>query len=123
MTRPTILIVDDDQSWIDNIIGRLAKDYDVDTAHDLKKMTELLDADGYVLIIASSIHTDILEIIHKQYPNKRLVVATNKPTTQEAIKMYDYGALDYFPKHLDEDVNLITQRAIRIPANVPKVRS
>ncbi len=115
MSRSTILIIDDDQHWVNNIIKWLSTRYTIDIASGLNEAVRLLEQDNYVLIIISSLQTHALEIVQQRFPAKRLIVATNKPTPQEAIKMYDYGALDYFPKEFDKDVNSRTERAIKIP--------
>ena len=115
MNRPTILVVDDDRPWVQNIQKRLGSHYLIDTAPDLDEATKLLEKDNYILIIANSLYTKVLEVIQYRFPEKRVIVATSKPTPQEAIKMYDFGALDYFSKEFDEDVSTRTERAISIP--------
>lgn len=115
MSQQRILVVDDDQPWVNNIKKRLSSHYTIDNAKDVKEANDLLEDDDYALVIANSRYTDTLEIIQKRFPAKRLIVATSKPTPQEAIKMYDFGALDYFAKEFNEDVTIRTQRAIKIP--------
>lgn len=115
MNRPAILIIDNDQSWINNLREHLGRTYNIDVAQNSIEAMEKLSQDNYELLIVSSLEIAALENIHSLYPTKRLVVVTNKPTTQEAIKMYDYGAMDYLAKEFDQDISSKMEQVIKIP--------
>jgi DNA-binding NtrC family response regulator len=93
-----ILIIDDEPRWIDFASGDLGLTFEVEVATNLKEALAKLRENRYILIIASSRHLDVLEAIREQYPDKRFVVATGQPTSQEAITIYRLGAVDYFAK-------------------------
>jgi DNA-binding NarL/FixJ family response regulator len=57
-----------------------------------------LEADQFSLVIASSRRLDVLEVIAEKYSDKRVVVTTVQPTTQEALAAYRLGAMRYFAK-------------------------
>jgi DNA-binding NtrC family response regulator len=97
---PHILAVDDEPGWL----SYLKKAFDVEIASDLDTTMALLRQKSFDLIITSSRRLDVLKSISEKYPEKRVIVATGQPTTQEAIKTYRLGALDYFPKDFRPEV-------------------
>ncbi len=105
-TSPRILIVDDEPRWLDFFShDDLDAMFDVEIATTLEAALEELGKENHFeLIIVSSRCPDVLEMLQKQHPDKRVVVATGHPTTREAIKMYRLGALDYFAKDLRYEV-------------------
>jgi DNA-binding NtrC family response regulator len=114
-----ILIIDDEPRWIQFATGDLAATFQVDVATGLEEAIEKLKADRYDLLIASSRQLDVLTAISKDYPEKRVVVATGQPTTGEAITMYRFGILDYFAK--DFRLEVVSEKileAIKKPKRV-----
>ncbi len=115
-----LLIIDDEPRWIQFAKGDLAATFEVDIATDLEEVLDKLKNDGYDLLIASSRRQDVLAAISKDYPDKRVIVATGQPTTGEAISMYRFGILDYFAK--DFRFEVVSQKileAIKKPKRVP----
>lgn len=99
-----ILIIDDEPRWINFARDNLGTTFEVEVATDLEEALAKLKKDRYDLIIASSRRLDALEAIGKEFPEKRVVVATGQPTTREAISIYRLGALDYFAKDFRREV-------------------
>jgi DNA-binding NtrC family response regulator len=115
-----ILIIDDEPKWMQFARDDLGATFEVEVAIDLKTALAKLKENRYELIIASSRRLDVLEAIRKEYPQKRIVVATGQPTTREAISMYRLGVLDYFAKDFRREV--VTQKiyeAIQKPVKTP----
>jgi DNA-binding response OmpR family regulator len=92
-----ILIIDDEPRWIDFVKSDLGK-FEIVVAPDTAKALAELEADQFDLVIASSRRLDVLEIIAQKYSDKRVVVTTVQPTTQEALTAYRLGAIRYFAK-------------------------
>lgn len=115
-----ILIIDDEPRWMEFAQDDLGMIFEVEVATDLETARTKLKNNRYALIIASSRRLDVLEAVRKEYPQKRIVVATGQPTTREAINMYRLGALDYFAKDFRRDV--VSQKirdAIAKPVKTP----
>ena len=113
-----ILIIDDEPRWIEFAKGALER-FSIEVAPDLETALAKLEDNRYDLIIASSRRLNVLEIITQQYPDKRTVVATVRPTTREAINAYRLGALDYFAKSfLSCDVADKVDEAINKPTSM-----
>jgi len=114
--KARILIIDDEPRWIDFAKDDLGMLFEVEVADNLEIALSKLKKDRYDLIIASSRQLDVLEVIRKGYPEKRVVVATGQPTTREAIDVYRLGVLDYFPKDFrDKVVSEKIREAIKKP--------
>jgi DNA-binding NtrC family response regulator len=117
--RVRILIIDSDPSWIEFAKSKLGKLFDVEVATDLETAMAKLEENRYDLVITSSGRMNVLEIIRKEHPKKRVVVATQQSSVPEAIHTYRLGALDYFEKDLRQEVvSQKIQEAIRKPAGV-----
>ena len=99
-----ILVIDDEPGWLNFARDDLGTAFEVEVATDLETALAKLKKDLYDLIIAGSGRLNVLEAITKQFPRRRLVVATGQPTTGEAITMYRLGALDYFAKDFRRQV-------------------
>jgi len=95
--KTRILIIDDEPRWIDFARNDLSK-FEVITAPDTETALTELEADQFDLVIASSRRLDALKVIARRYSDKRVVVTTVQPTTQEALAAYRLGAMRYFPK-------------------------
>jgi DNA-binding NtrC family response regulator len=92
-----ILLVDDELHWIDFAKQDLDM-VEIVVAPDLETALKELEADRFDLVIASSRRLDLLQVIAEQHSDKKVVVTTMQPTTEEAIKAYHLGALRYFAK-------------------------
>jgi DNA-binding NtrC family response regulator len=92
-----ILIIDDEPRWIDFAKSDLSK-FEIVVARDVNTALAELEADCFDLVIASSRRLDMLETIRKKYADKRVVVTTMQPSTEEALTAYRLGAIRYFPK-------------------------
>jgi DNA-binding NtrC family response regulator len=118
--RVRVLIIDNDPGWIEFTESKLGKLFEVEVATDLETAMALLKEGRYDLIVTSSDRLNVLEILLRKYPQKRVVVATERPSVPEAIRTYRLGALDYFEKDLRQEVvSQRIQEAIRKPAGVP----
>lgn len=92
-----ILIIDDEPRWIDFAKSDLSK-FEIVVARDIETAIDELEADQFDLVIASSRRLDVLDTIRIRFADKRVVVMTVQPTTQEALTAYRLGAIRYFPK-------------------------
>ena len=95
--RTRILIIDDEPRWIDYAVSDL-REFEIVVADDAEAVIAELEADRIDLVIASSQRLDMLETIRQRYADKRVVVMTVQPTTQEALTAYRLGAIRYLPK-------------------------
>jgi DNA-binding NtrC family response regulator len=101
-------------------VSNLGKQFDVEVATDLETALAKLEENRYDLIVTSSGRMNVLEIIKRKHPKKRVVVATQQSSVPEAIHTYRLGALDYFEKDLRQEVVLEKIRdAMRKPAVAP----
>ncbi len=103
MNKFRILIIDDEPRWIDfaqKDLGML--DFEIVVAPDTETALACLADNRFDLVIASSRRLDVLEVIAQHYADKRVVVTTMQPTTQEARAVYRLHALNYFPKSFRE---------------------
>lgn len=92
-----ILIIDDEVHWIDFAKSDLSN-FEIVVAPDKKTALAELKADQFDLVIASSRRLDVLKVIAEEYADKRVVVTTVQPTTEEALTAYRLGAVHYFAK-------------------------
>jgi len=111
-----ILIIDDEPRWLEFAKHDLGR-FEIVVAADAETAIDELEADQFDLVIASSRHLDVLEVIAQRFSDKRVIVTTVKPTTQEAITVYRLGAIRYLaksfgPKDLDDEVGDL----VRVPA-------
>ncbi len=113
--KARILIIDDEPRWI-NFARNALNTFEVVVAADIEKAVAELEAGQFDLVIASSLRLEILEIIRQKFPDKRVVVTTVQPTTQEALAAYRMGAIRYFPKSFSSQ-DLLSQ--ITDIVNVP----
>ncbi|MFN8456325.1 MAG: response regulator [Anaerolineae bacterium] len=115
-----ILALDNEPKWVAFATENLSKSFEVEVASDLKATLTLLRKKPYDLIIASPRCWAIVKAVRQKYPEKRIVVATGQPTTQEAISMYRLGALDYFPKDFrPEVISAKIREALQKPLHTP----
>lgn len=93
-----ILIIDNEPRWIDFAKSDLQDRFEIVVAPDEESARRELEADQFDLVIASSGYLDILRLIAEEFSDKRVMVATVEPTTQEAIAVFSLGAVGYVPK-------------------------
>ena len=117
-----ILIIDDEPHWIDFVKNDLKNDLgklEIVVAINTEKALAELEKDQFDLVIASSRRLDALEVIAKKYSDKRVVVTTVQPTTQEALAAYRLGAIRYFAKSFSpRDLFNRIREVISTPAGV-----
>ncbi len=92
-----ILIIDNEPRWLNFAKSDLDK-FEIVVAHNAEAAIAELKKDRFDLVIASSSNLNILKIISEKYSDKRVVVTTVQPNTQEALNAYRLGAVRYFPK-------------------------
>ncbi len=92
-----ILLIDDEPRWINFAKSDLSK-FEIVVVPDTKTALAELETGQFDLVIASSRRLDTLEAIARKYTDKRVVVTTVQPTTQEALAAYRLGAIRYFTK-------------------------
>ena len=95
--RIRILIVDNEPRWIEFVKRDLDK-FEIVVAHNMEETLDELTKDRFDLIIASSKNLDVLQAITEKFADKRVVVTTIHPSTDEALHVYRLGAVRYFPK-------------------------
>jgi|YelNatPaOPRAMG01_1025707.scaffolds.fasta_scaffold168802_2 DNA-binding NtrC family response regulator len=95
--KARILIVDDEPRWIEFAKNDLSR-FEIVVAPDARTALDELKKRQFDLIIASSRRLDVLELIAREYSDKRVIVTTVQPTTREALAAYRLGALRYFAK-------------------------
>lgn len=113
--KTRILIIDDEPRWIDFAKSDLGKS-EIIVARDTETALAELEANQFDLVIASSRRLDALEVIARKYADKRVVVTTVQPTTQEALAAYRLGAMRYFAKSFGRD-DLLNRVKEVIPAS------
>ena len=96
-----ILIIDNEPRWINFVQADLGG-FEIVVARDLDAARKELEADQFDLVIASSGYLAILEEISERFSDKRVVVTTVKPNTQEALDAYRKGAKKYITKSFRE---------------------
>jgi DNA-binding NtrC family response regulator len=99
-----LLIVDDDPRWIQFAEVDLGEAFEVNVATGLENVLARLRQNHYDLIIVSSRRLDVVKLIHTQFPQKRVVVATGQETVGEAINAYRLGVYDYFAKDFRSEI-------------------
>lgn len=92
-----ILLIDDEPRWIDFAKSDLSK-FEIVVVPDTQTALAELEAGQFDLVIASSRRLDTLEAIARKYTDKRVLVTTVQPSTQEALVAYRLGAIRYFTK-------------------------
>jgi len=92
-----ILVVDDEPRWV-NFARRELSHFEVVVVQTLSEALAELRTDEFDLIIASSRKMDVIREIVERYPNKQVMVMTTRPTMDEAVTAYEYGAALYATK-------------------------
>lgn len=92
-----ILIVDDEPRWVSFAMNDL-DGFELTIAAGVDDAIDKLEADRFDLVIASARYIEVVRTIAERFQNKRVVVATAQPTTQEALHAFRLGARNYWPK-------------------------
>jgi DNA-binding NarL/FixJ family response regulator len=96
-----ILIIDSEPRWIE-FAKRDLVIFEIVVAKTEEEAIAELEQDKFDLVIASAASLEILKIISEKYSEKKVVVTTVQPTTQEALQAYRLGAVRYFPKSFSQ---------------------
>lgn len=96
-----ILIIDSEPRWIE-FAKRDLGIFEIVVAKTEEEAIAELKQDQFDLVIASAASLDILKIISEEYSEKKVVVTTVQPSTQEALQVYRLGAIRYFPKSFSQ---------------------
>ncbi|HLG21117.1 MAG TPA: sigma-54 dependent transcriptional regulator [Bdellovibrionota bacterium] len=103
--RATVLVVDDDPSFLDTVSTALINDHEVSTATTLKHAVDLLDHKSFDLILLDLRLPDgdglsLLPLIRKASPLPAIVVVTMLHDLRKAVEAVRNGATDYVTKDL-----------------------
>ena len=99
-----ILLIDDEPRWIE-FARRDLESFEIVVAKDFDEAVDELEKDQFDLVIASSRWLKVLELIRERFAEKRVMVTTIRPTTEEALDAYRGGAVDYISKSFaDKDL-------------------
>jgi DNA-binding NarL/FixJ family response regulator len=96
-----ILIIDSEPRWIEFAKRDLGV-FEIVVAKTEEEAIAQLDEDQFDLVIASAASLEILKVISEKYSEKKVVVTTVQPSTQEALQAYRMGAIRYFPKSFSQ---------------------
>ena len=122
MKKMRILIIDAETRWISFAQSELS-DFEIVVAPDENAALAELDADDFELVIASSRYLEFLKVVAEKYKDKRFIVTTVRPTTQEALAAYRLGAMRYFPKSFgDRDLSNRIKEIVPRPSGVERGR-
>lgn len=104
MSRHTLLIIDDDQTYLNDLLLFLARDYDCTTAGTIREGEHLLLKNTYDLIILD-IHfggkrsgLDLLKGIQAEKPGQPVFMITRHNDVETVVTAMKNGAMDYMTK-------------------------
>ena len=100
-----ILIIDSEPRWI-KFAKRDLGVFEIVVAKTEEEAIAQLDEDKFDLVIASAASLEILKVISEKYSEKKSVMTTVQPTTQEALQAYRMGTIRYFPKSFSQQDQL-----------------
>lgn len=120
MTKPEILVIDDDESITATVSNYLAsKGYRVTVANDSEDALELLDARQFAIIL-SDIYIDrltgldILRHAQERHAGTPVILMTARGSVRTTVEAEMGGAFDYLAKPFDlKDLLAVVQRAER----------
>jgi len=122
MTKPRLLIIDDDEPIRTQMKWALIKDYDVYLAHDGTKAMEVVKEMEPAIVTLdlglpphpedTSEGLKLLGQILAKAPSTKVIVVTGNPDKSAALKAIGSGAHDFFTKPIDvEELKAILKRA------------
>ncbi len=120
MTKPSILIVDDDKIILDSLCEFMTLEgYTATGAASFTEAVTKLKRQVFSLVITDVNMPDgdgfeLLSLIKKNHPQTVTIVITGYGTIESAVEAIKMGAYDYLTKPIiDDDLRLAVERAIR----------
>ena len=120
MTKPSILIVDDDKIILDSLCEFMTLEgYTAIGAGTFTEAVTELKRQVFSLVITDVNMPDgdgfeLLSLIKKNYPQAVAIVITGYGTIESAVEAIKMGAYDYLTKPIvDDDLRLAVERAVR----------
>jgi DNA-binding NtrC family response regulator len=106
--RPTVLIVDDDESIRDTLDAILKNDYAVITAEDGETALRIAEAEEVNVILLDIMlpgmgGLEVLERIKERFEDMDVVMITVVKEVDSVVKAMKLGAYDYIGKDFDYD--------------------
>ncbi len=106
-SKPSVLIVDDDNNTCKGIARALSGDYEVYTAADGYEALEVLDHNCDIQLILTDISMsemnglELLEKIHYQCKKKVVIIMSGHTEYESVVEAKNLGAYDYLTKPVD----------------------
>jgi len=104
----TILLIDDEQGFVDTMAKRLGKrGLTVSTAYGGQEGIKILDKDNTVDVVVLDVKMpgingiDVLKAIKSAHPLVEVIMLTGHATVESAIEGMKFGAFDYMLKPCD----------------------
>lgn len=120
MTKPSILIVDDDKIILDSLCEFMTLEgYTATGVGSFTEAVTKLKSQVFSLVITDVNMSDgdgfeLLSLIKKNYPQTVAIVITGYGTIESAVEAIKMGAYDYLTKPIvDDDLRLAVERAVR----------
>lgn len=120
MSKPAILIVDDDAIILDSLCEFLKiEGYATCGASTIAQANKKLAEQSFALVITDvnmpdGDGFDLLETIRSKYPRTVVIMITGYGTIESAVEAIKKGAYDYLTKPIiDDDLLLAVERAVR----------
>lgn len=117
MAKATVLIVDDEQPFVETISKRLQKrDFQVMKAFSGKEALDLLNVNRHIEVIVLDVKMPVmdgmetLKEIRNRHPLMEVIMLTAHATVESAIEGMKQGAFDYLMKPCDMD--LLTEKVL-----------
>lgn len=117
---PRILLVDDEPEILDFYSTVLGRDYEIETASDGRKATELIRQGGFDVVVSdismpSMGGMELLRAIRQIDLDVPVILVTGDPTVDTAIEAVEYGALRYLTKPVKaEDLRKVVLYGFRM---------
>ena len=115
-----ILIVDDEQDFLDVISDRLtARDMNVSTASSAKDAIKQIDEDSFDAVVLDLMMPEMdgleaLKIMKEKNPDLQVILLTGHATVEKGIEAMKLGAMDLIEK--PADMSTIVERIKRAKA-------
>lgn len=110
MADRTVLLVDDEEGFVDTVTKRLSrrkfrvmKAYSGREAVDVLASNQRIDAVVLDAVMPQMDGIDTLIEIKRRFPHLEVIILTGRPTTETAIEGMKRGAFDYLTKPCDVD--------------------
>src|SRR6056297_4318820 len=131
MSQPFVLLVDDEQPFIDTMTKRLSKrNLKVLSCLDGESALEILDKNRNLDVVILDVKmpgmdgVETLQEIKKSYPLIEVVMLTGHATVESAVEGMKLGAFDYLmkPCDIDELLQKVNQATVKKRAHVEKIK-